>query len=396
MTVLEVNMQVDLKHNYLNIASTAVLFCIIFGTSVLARSLQKGTGNTIRRLGADLMMVPSKSEATEETILSGSREYNYFSRDLQDTISKNDNVKTVTPQFYLSSLEQECCSTGKVSVIGFDPETDFLVIPWLSKGQLEKIKEGYAVTGSDVTVGSHEAITLYGTEYPVAGVLAKTGTLMDSSIYFSLDLIPKLVEEAKSKGYGFIAGSDGSDLVSTLFVNLKEEVNPSSAIYELRKLSGDQVSVISTKGIAKSLSKSFLGFSRGIGFVSVFTAIVSVLVLFVVNVISSQTKKRRYALMRISGASKSVLYFYTALETLLFSIIGILSGTILATAVIFPFGTLIGESLEMPFLLPSVLESLLLWTKTLIIMIAISTAAGIWPAYRILAEDPYTALRGEE
>jgi len=135
-------MQIDLRHNYLNIASTAVLFCIIFGTSVLARSLQKGTSNTIKRLGADLMVVPSESGATEETILSGSREYNYFPRDLQDAISKNDNVKTVTPQFYLSSLEQECCSTGKVSVIGFDPETDFLVIPWLSKGQLEKIREG--------------------------------------------------------------------------------------------------------------------------------------------------------------------------------------------------------------------------------------------------------------
>ncbi len=389
-------MQINFSQNILYITSVAVLFCIIFGTEVLSGSLSKGCENSVKRLGADAMIISSESDDAEDLILSGPREYKYFPRSFGDEICSLEGICTATPQFYLSSLSQECCSTGRVSIIGFDPGTDFLIIPWLSAGQLEKIKEGQAVCGSGVSVDDHRTVKLYGTEYEVGGRLSETGTPIDSSVYFSLEKIPDLVRDAKSRGYGFISSSDGSDMVSAVFMNYSEGANVSSVSYRIRDIIGSEAKMVSTRGIAGSIEKSFAGISVGLKFVSVFTVTVSVLVLFVLNLMSSASRRRRYALLRISGLSRAGLYRIISFETFILTLAGIFFGTAGAAVVVYPFGALIGENLGMPFLLPGFSASVMLFLKSFVLMILISVTAQMKPAYTIVHEDAYTALRGEE
>ncbi len=55
----------------------------------------------------------------------------YFTNDIGSQIAEADGVGESTVQTYISSLAAACCDE-KVQIIGFNPDTDFVITPgWL-------------------------------------------------------------------------------------------------------------------------------------------------------------------------------------------------------------------------------------------------------------------------
>ena len=123
------------------IVVTLVAF-ILFAGGILSVSLGNGLESMKARLGADLMVVPvGYDKGVEGILLKGEPAYFYFDRAVEQELKKIEGVESVSSQFYLTSLNQDCCSVP-VQFVGFDPETDFSVQPWICESYSREVRDG--------------------------------------------------------------------------------------------------------------------------------------------------------------------------------------------------------------------------------------------------------------
>ncbi len=110
-----------------------ILSAILFGSVVIDTGLKEGTKNLEKRMGADLMIVPQGEKDLAGSIISeGARGTFYLNSSVYDIALKTKGVAAATPQFFLKSLAADCCSS-EVEIVFYEPKTDFIIHPWISK-----------------------------------------------------------------------------------------------------------------------------------------------------------------------------------------------------------------------------------------------------------------------
>lgn len=386
-----------IAENIVFIITIVILFCIMFGGNILSESVKNGAGNVEKRLGADIMIVSGRSsDADENVLLAGSREYNYFDKEVYDKVRKIDGVKDVSYQFHLASFPMDCCTNSNVSIIGFDVETDFLIQSWIEIEYSEKIENGEAVIGGNIAREKDGSVKLFGKKYQVAKQLAETGTPMDTSIYFSLKYIPQIVEDAKEKQYGFMSDENEDELVSTIFLNVDKNVKLESLTKAIRTSTKEDIKIVYTKGITKVFLNSLSGFVKSINFIIAMGSVMSIIIIYIVNLMESNNRKRQYAVQRIVGATISNSIFMVIKEKLFIILISDITGAVLTSAVVFPFGKYIGKILKMSYLAPDIGTIIFILLRAILISVCICIIAAAYPVIKVCRIEPYIALREEE
>lgn len=120
----------------------AVIFVAVFSvvsSSVVLNALNQGADLSRQRLGADVMVLPAGVSSDVESVLFAAQPINvYFSPDVIDQIKSIDGVAKATPQFFTQTVDQSCCSViGVTRVVGIDPESDFVISPWMKSGSID-------------------------------------------------------------------------------------------------------------------------------------------------------------------------------------------------------------------------------------------------------------------
>ena len=108
-----------------------MLSAALFLSSVLVESMQGSLQKTVDRMGADVIVVPEEYERdmADSLFLGELCDFTFDSRWV-DTVLSIEEIEQATPQLYMASLAASCCST-ETQLIAIDPETDFIVTPWL-------------------------------------------------------------------------------------------------------------------------------------------------------------------------------------------------------------------------------------------------------------------------
>ena len=106
-------------------------------------------------------------------------------------------------QTYISSLAAACCDE-KVQIIGFNPDTDFVITPWVASQFDGTLRRGQIIAGASINVSDNNTVKLYGHEFPVAAQLADTGTSLDNSIFVNMDTVPDVVSYSAQVGHAAI------------------------------------------------------------------------------------------------------------------------------------------------------------------------------------------------
>ena len=157
------------RHAFYNaclLLTIALLSLMLFCGTVISESLRSGMDNMRRRLGADIMLVPKGAkEKAENMLLEGSRSNFYFDASIYEQVSGIDGISEVTSQCFLKSLSADCCSS-EVQIVFFDPESDFVVGPWIEKEYSGKVKGEAVIVGNDIA-SEDGRIKLFGQEYTV-------------------------------------------------------------------------------------------------------------------------------------------------------------------------------------------------------------------------------------
>ena len=386
------------RHAFLNaclLATVVILSVMLFSVTVISVSLKKGMGNMRKRLGADIMLVPKgEREKAENMLLEGSRSNFYFDGAVYEKVQSIDGISDSTSQCFLKSLSADCCSS-EVQIVFFDPETDFVVGPWIETEYKQKLTGDAVIVGSDI-VSEDGRIKLFGQEYPIASQMARTGTALDSSVYFSTDAKSELLKNAEEKGSFLTEEQKKGDILSSIFINVDGSHTAEQIIDSAHKTIGDIFDVVYPKKLHESLSGSLGKITGVVNVISLSLGILLVAILLIINSIIMKGRKSEIALLRVLGHRKKDLIRKLLYEMGLISLAGALGGSLLGALIVIPFGRYIGKSLDMPYLGPGIASVLVQILLIVGIVILIVFLASVFFIIHTTNTEPYLALRKEE
>ena len=374
---------------------TALLSFSVFGGSVVVQSLRQGLDSLESRLGADIIVVPSSAQSKvsfQNMLLQGTTGAFYMDAENLERVREVDGVELAAPQVFLSSLKADCCSV-KIQVIGFDPDTDFFVQPWIEQSYSKELGELDVVVGSKVEADVGETIRIYDERCKVVGRLAATGTGLDTAVYCSLDTMKTLLRAAESKGITHKVSSDDSDdQISAIYVKVKDG-------YDIGQINSRiqghtrKASAVRTKSMLTDVSDSLAGISGTVTTLIGAIWVLALVILLVAFAMIVNERKREFAVLRLIGTSRGMLSGMILRESALCSLGGGVLGVLLASVIVFPFTTLIETSLKLPYLRPSVPHMLLQAALAVAAAMAVGSLASSYAAFRLSRVDPGTVLR---
>lgn len=307
--------------------SVGVSVAVLFALFLVYHGVTHGIETSKQRLGADILVIPAQAEsmlADTDLLFTGAPAVIYMNQDYISQVAQIDGVVRVTPQFFGQTLNESCCSaTGEVRLIGFDPESDWIIQPWADRLIGRQLMDNEIIIGSNVVGFDGKSANILGNAVKVAAQMDFTGTNMDQSILMNMDTV-----RAYSKG---IVGYDHfwerygepETLVSALLVQV-EENKLAPVAHAIARLG--ELKVIQQKSVLKTMQGQMqVVFQIMLG-CGILLVLASVLQLFGRFLSMAWDRKSELGLYRAMGATKGDLRRLIAGEALMLTGSGILLG----------------------------------------------------------------------
>jgi putative ABC transport system permease protein len=376
----------------------AILAFTLFGGSILTMNLQQGLAAMTKRFGADLMVVPEGTAAKAQSLLlRGGTGFFYFDEAIVDKIARTEGIACASPQFFLTSLSESCCD-AMVQLIAYDPETDFVVQPWMAEKYGGSVEDGQLVVGSRISLRADNSIKLLGHTYPVAARLSRSAGGLDTSIFMTMNTMQLLLGRARADGYDFLSIQEKEMQRGTVSAVLAK-VDPSVPPARLAQTIGQEnagVDVVISQSVFSGISGTLTGLTAYIRLFSLMLWILALIVLAAIFSLSIHERKKEFAVLRILGATRRKLAGMVLSESAITGFSGGGVGILLASLIVFPFSTLISERLELPWLDAPLFNIILVVLGSLFLSALVGPLASLYSAIRISrAETYYTMREGE-
>jgi len=372
----------------------SVLSGTFFGGTVLSFNLKTGLASMQERMGADLMVVPQVSRPQAEALLTntGSSTF-YFINNIAELVAKANGIEKLTAQTYIASLTASCCD-DQVQIIGFNPQTDFIIEPWVSSQYDKQLADGDVIAGSKIKVSASGDIKLFGHHFPVAAQLAPTGTSLDSSVFVNPATVPQVVKYSAEVGHPAIPEEHAGNAISAVLLTVKDGVDPHEVADNITKATGmGSLGFVYPGGITAT-TKAHLNVITGYAYAFVGAVwVLGAIVLFAVFLTSVNERKKEFASLRIMGMRKSHLVRVYLTESALIGLAGGVIGIGLASLVVFPYSTLITDALALPYLQISIAQVLGLAVGSVLAATLVGMAASSLSAWKLSRAETYTTFQ---
>ncbi len=380
-------------------AATAVLVMLLsftlFAGGFTVISLQNGLSSYQARLGADIVVIPSSAKGhgtVDDILLQGITGNYYISEKDLEKLSNIEGIEISAKQFFLTSAKASCCSS-RVQIIGFDPDTDFSVMPWIKESYSGTVSDGDIVVGADINIPSDKTVKFYGQDYHVAAQLGKTGTGLDNAVYTNMNTIHQMAENA------------ADILASETFKGVNIRTAASAVLikvsdgYEISDITDDinihitKVEAVSARSMLSDISEGLGSVSGIIGFLVGIVWLLAVMILITVYCLLANERKKEFAVLRIMGASGKMLFLIMQAEAFIISLIGSGTGLIIGLLTAFPFADIIRSALGLPFLTPDVTLTTMTGLAAVIFSVMAGQMTALWSAARITKNETGLLLR---
>ena len=371
----------------------------VFFSTILMNNLELGIKNTTERMGADMIVVPKKgTENVRESLFAGTPCTVFFDRVWEDAVRNVDGVERVSAQMYVATLSASCCDLP-VQIIAFDPETDFVIQPWLQNQKKVNLKKGEVLVGNKVQAEVGQSMKLYETYFNVSGKLEKTGMGYDSSVFMTFDTLYELKDsEIAQKN---LPTENLEHMASMLMVDLEDGIqgvdraNVRIAIRdahatdeEMYACTGDEL-----MGGISSQEKKLSAYGNILTYISLIS---TALALISIIVLTINERKYEFGVLYALGAKKSQMTKLILSEALIISGVGGIMGIVIAYALVVTFKNVISVKLDVPYLDVSMSQVMPVAAVCIIIALITGMIAAICSAYRISKDEVYRLLRENE
>ena len=228
--------------------------------------------------------------------------------------------------------------------MGFEPETDFVILPWISgnfKGDTGNIsdrstsssfyKEGTVLTGCNV-LWQKDSVRFFGKIYPVSASLSKSGSGLDNAVFVSMKTLSQIYSDAKNRGFGFISDGNVESKVSAVFVQLSEDAKADSVAIKISTKIPD-VSVVKRDSLVSEISSRLNSIFFILKILAVMMTVLIVISLAVIFPLTVSSRKSEFSFLKILGASHSKCAEILLCEAIFISLAGGVFGILFASLI---------------------------------------------------------------
>ena len=327
----------------LSIALLATL--VIFSLASLLR-LGQGIQLTLRRMGGDIMVAPPGAVTNpEEFLFATDRLSLHIKRDTLARLREMPAVDKVTAHTYLATLAGVCCSISSARIVAFDPETDFVITPWIEQRLKRKLGKDEVVLGGKVegisSIEMSRETWLLGMKFNVAATLDVTGTPLDNTVFLREADVREAIEKKLTP---YVVSPDE---VSVAFVALRRGFDPDTVAKTIERENLDVKAI--TRGEIGSRLTRFFRVTLQIFLLTV--AVGSILALLVVASVFSAVaneRTREVGILRALGATRGHVIRLFLAEAVATGFIGGLVGIAAGAALSVPAVRAVDEVTRFP------------------------------------------------
>ena len=307
----------------------------VFGGLILVGAMRAELTLAERRLGADLVVYPTtclNQVEKKRLLMLGTPVGCHQPRSALARMSSNEDIAAVSYQLYVS----ETMADGTTRwIVGFEPESDFALSPWIAEGEGSSLPRGSVLVGSAVPGADGQSLSVFGRERPIGAHLLATGSELDDAVFVSMGTLTDMMADARAAGEDIDDSLDPSTDYSAALVRASD----SDAIESVTNWINLYVRKVSAVRSSEALVGAASGIRahRGVA-IGVLGATWLVLLgaLIIVQVSLMNERMQELAVWRSIGASRSVVSRVMLSESALLHAAGALVGVCLA-AVTMPF-----------------------------------------------------------
>ena len=370
----------------------------LLATTLIIAGAQYSLDSGLKRLGADILIVPQGTETKVETALLMGRPTNvWMPRDNLQKIAAVSGVEAVSPQVYLGSIYgSPCCSVPDMYIVVYDPATDFTIIPWLEKNLRRSLAKGEVIGGSYISPpeGS-EHIGLYGYYVTLIGNLEPTGTGIDQTLFMTadtaVDISKASLTRAAQPAYATQKFSLEND-ISAILVKVAPGVDVHRVALQILK-DTDGMAPIESAQLFGAFRSQMNGLLWGFFAITLIVWAVAMVLIGVVFSMAANERRREMAVLRAVGATRNFIFRSVLTEAALLALSGAIVGIGASAFGLFIFKDMIAGSLKMPFLFPSIPSFIGLFGAGVALAIVSVALSALIPAIRLSRQELAIAMR---
>lgn len=365
----------------------------LLATTLIIAGARYSLDSGLKRLGADILVVPSGAETKIETaLLMGKPTDIFMPKANVNRVASIPGIEAVSPQVYLSSMyNSPCCSVSEMFIVVYDPQTDFTLAPWLQK------KLGRGLAGREVIGGTYifvpegsKYIQLYGYDVDLVGNLERTGTGIDQTLFMTLETAMEMAKSSQKSAMERLYVYP--DRISTIMVKVAPGVDVHRVALRIQKEAPGMVPIESP-----NLFGTFRDQMTGLlwGFLAI-TLIIWAIAMYLIGIIFSMAaneRRREMAVLRAIGATRNFVFRSLLTEAALLALGGATFGIALAAICLYAFRDMLAWSLKMPFLFPSITSFLGLYGGGVALAILTVMLSALIPALRVSRQELAIAMR---
>lgn len=368
---------------------TILVFVLIFSIFFI---VQDGLSLTEKRLGADIIVVPNKSDLNElDTLFTGIPQTIYMPKSIETQLRNIDGVKEITPQFFTATIEgASCCSYDKtLRIVGVDQESDFLLKPWFEEYNMNSLARDEVIIGGEIQVILGNKVSILGDIFTVAGTLYNTGSGMDNTIFMNIDKARLLAEEKFSSDLW--NGDTPKNLISSILIKVSEDTNVESVVNKIDNLSLD----VKAKSISKSIStikNQMKAFSKVI--LGIYLALILISILALIGRFNSLAKERKKEIgfLRAVGVHKKDIFKLVISEAWIIASISGLLGSALGVILVNPTISSLKNSIIIPEGYWSISNAIVNIIIGVTFSLLLGFLASVYPAWKNSSIVPQEAI----
>lgn len=374
------------------IAFVLVLSASLLASSVLTESMKECIDKTVDRIGADVIVAPKEfSSELSDSLFSGERCSFYFDRDYIDDVKEIDGIEKLSPQLYVASLDASCCSVP-VQIVAYEPDTDFIVQPWLTDEGVKTPENGQVVVGSRITAGPGDTISFFGYEFQVVGKLEETDTSYDNCAFMNFETAYTLFESKQMKYVSDI--QEPEQAVSLLMIRSEEGADSQEIADEVNQKLDDQgLQAFTASGLFDGVSGTLHQLQSYTALLIGLLFLMAVLALVCVFNITVNERRREFGILMSVGTGKGSIFRMLLLEAGVIGLAGGVLGILLAGGGLFLFSDVIMEKMNIPYLITDVRKYLIIAACCLAVSAATSMLSTLYASVRVSRMEPFRLIQ---
>ena len=373
--------------------ATMACFAFIAGTILIAGFLVAGAQMSVQagmdRLGADMIVIPYDPYAHSSGVfLTGKTSTTYFDEEVLTGVTTTPGVLRASPQVYIASLDDVSWSRHSVQIMGFDPGSDFSVLPLLESTTASAISADQVLVGHFIKGDVGSTLDVFGHDLTIAGRLETTGFSPDDSIYLTMDGAYTLAAVAPSMYNVTVTAGQ----ISAVLVKADKTIGIDPVLYYISSMNPGTL-VYPMNALGRQVSDQLSTTTQSLYLTAVTVIIVSMPLVALIGSMGANERRREIGLMRAMGATQSNVFRLFFIEAVLLAVIGGAVGVAVSTAGLAMFQGAIADGLNISFLWPSIMTVLSEISLALALAVGLAGLSAIWPAFRASRMEPYDAIR---